>query len=280
MKKRVLLTGGLGNQMFQYAFYLSLKNRGISCCIDASYYSVVKMHNGFELRRVFEIQEQTSVHTFHGNIIRILRKYTPKFLVYKDRVYQYCEEAYTAKQPVLMGDWLSYRYFDTIKSQIYNAYCFKGISPQNVSVANEIHKKNAVSIHIRRGDYLRLPNYCVCDEYYYGKAIELIKDKVENSIFYVFSNEPEWCNSFMKNFNVSYKIIDWNQGKDSYQDMYLMTQCKHNIIANSTFSWWGAWLNQNQNKIVVAPSQWFRNNDKNINCPGWALIDTSKQNGK
>ena len=80
----------------------------------------------------------------------------------------------------------------------------------------------------------------------------------------------------MKEFRVNFKIVNWNQGKDSYQDMYLMTQCKHNIIANSTFSWWGAWLNNNTDKIIVAPSNWFKNSEHNINCKEWLLIDTSK----
>ena len=114
------------------------------------------------------------------------------------------------------------------------------------------------------------------DSKYYRQAIEQIKDRVDNPIFYVFSNEPSWCDSFMKEFRVNFKIVNWNQGKDSYQDMYLMTQCKHNIIANSTFSWWGAWLNNNTDKIIVAPSKWFKNSEHNINCKEWLLIDTSK----
>ena len=131
---------------------------------------------------------------------------------------------------------------------------------------------NSVSIHIRRGDYLNIPNYCVCDEGYYRHAIKHICENVDKPVFYVFSNEPDWCESFMQQFGVVFKIINWNQRGDSYQDMYLMTQCKHNIIANSTFSWWGAWLNSQSDKIVVTPRAWFKNNNYNINCPGWHII--------
>ena len=129
-----------------------------------------------------------------------------------------------------MGDWLSPKYFESIKDVVVNAYRFHNIGNKNVDTANEMHGNNSVSIHIRRGDYLKLPYYCVCNENYYRQAIEQIKDRVDNPIFYVFSNEPSWCDSFMKEFRVNFKIVNWNQGKDSYQDMYLMTQCKHNII--------------------------------------------------
>lgn len=276
MKHTIIMSGGLGNQMFQYAFYLSMQTKGIECKIDDTLFHTTTMHNGFELNTIFPIREKLSFpSTIKKFWFQVLRRYKPRALLFTDRVYQYCPEVYKSKCIYFMGDWLSYKYFDDIKELIIDTYQFKNVSQKNIRTAEKMRKVESVSIHIRRGDYLKLPNYCVCDEAYYRKAINEILKQVVNPIFYVFSNEPSWCMDFMRQFHVRHEIIDWNQGKDSYQDMYLMTQCKHNIIANSTFSWWGAWLNRNASKIVYAPKRWFKNSKHNINCINWCLIDNS-----
>lgn len=278
MVKIIMLSGGLGNQMFQYAFCLSMRAKGYKCRIDNTLYYAFKMHNGYELLKVFGIEEECpSPSALKKLWIRYLRSRHPRFLVTRDKPYKYCSEVYDSKTPYLMGDWLSYRYFEDIQEEIRQTYTFQHTSPITMDAASDMQSCNSVSLHIRRGDYLMLPNYCVCDDRYYERAIEKIMQYVDNPFFYVFSNDPEWSRNFLKSFGVNYKIIDWNQGGDSYQDMFLMTQCKHNIIANSTFSWWGAWLNQNKNKIVVTPRKWFRNQDLNINCPGWQVINTKKE---
>lgn len=273
MRKTIIMSGGLGNQMFQYAFYLSMKSKGIDCRIDDTLFYTAKMHNGFELDRVFSIPERLNKPSRLKKIwIQILRKNKPALFLLTDRRYQFTPEAYDAKQPYLMGDWLSPSYFKDIEDVVREHFNFKSISKKNIETSKIMQSCNSVSIHIRRGDYLNLPNYCVCDEEYYRCAIKHICENVDKPVFYVFSNEPDWCESFMQQFGVVFKIINWNQRGDSYQDMYLMTQCKHNIIANSTFSWWGAWLNNKADNIVVAPHVWFKNNNYNINCPGWHLI--------
>lgn len=273
----VLMSGGLGNQMFQYAFYLSLKHRSIECSIDTSMFENIRMHNGFELSRVFGIDNPEPKHSFiHRKWIQFIRRYKPSMLVNCDTIYKYDENVYKSSKKYLIGDWISVRYFDSIIDDIRKTYNFKGIHKYNLEKARCMHESNSVSLHIRRGDYLNLPNYCVCDEKYYLDAIELIKTKVEKPTFFVFSNDPVWSAKFVSGLGVDYHIVNCNQGQDSYQDMYLMTQCKHNIIANSTFSWWGAWLNHNKDKIVVAPNKWFRNNNNNANCPGWELINVER----
>lgn len=275
MKHTIIMSGGLGNQMFQYAFYLSMKAKGKKCKIDDTLFYITKMHNGFELKQVFQLQNSLNKPSSLKKIwMQLLRRFKPSLLLCTDSVYQYCPEVYESRCPYFMGDWLSPEYFANIESTIVNTYRFHNIISRNVEIVNQMQASNSVSIHIRRGDYLNLPNYCVCDEGYYRKAINLITESVSNPVFYVFSNEPEWCENFMRKFGVKFVIVDWNQGKYSYQDMYLMTQCKNNIIANSTFSWWGAWLNQYVDKIVIAPRMWFKNNNCNINCPEWRLIDT------
>lgn len=273
MKQSIIMSGGLGNQMFQYAFFLSLKAKGKNCKIDNTLFYITQMHNGFELKDIFHIPEGvTKPSSFKKIWIRLLRKFKPSFLVCTDKIYQYSPYVYKSKKPYLMGDWLSPSYFEGIKEKVCKVYKFSSINHRNIDIATVMQSCNSISIHIRRGDYLNYPNYCVCDEAYYYNAINYFLNIVETPVFYVFSNEPLWCETFMKQFDVDFQIIDWNQRQDSFQDMYLMTQCKHNIIANSTFSWWGAWLNQNANKIIVAPKKWFRNSNHNINCQGWCLI--------
>lgn len=275
--KFIICKGGLGNQMFQYAFYLSLLNKGANASIDTTMYEIVKMHNGFELSRVFGIQHSSAQASFIlKKWIQFLSRYRPKLLVYKDSAYKYDKDVFYASQKYLLGDWISYLYFEDIECIIKKNYSFKDINSTNLDTAAIMKSTNSVSIHIRRGDYLNLTNYNVCDEKYYTDAIKAIKERVVNPVFYIFSNDIVWSTEFIKKFDVRYIIVDNNQGADSYQDMYLMTQCKHNIIANSTFSWWGAWLNDNSHKIVIAPNKWFRNNNLSANLPEWILINVEK----
>ena len=121
-----------------------------------------------------------------------------------------------------------------------------------------LRTKNAVAVHIRRGDYLDAARMYggICTEEYYQEAMRVIKEKVGKPIFYFFSNDIEWVKD---NFCEEDAVYIESQMFDDYQDwydMYLTSECKHNIIANSSFSWWGAWLNQNKNKIVIAPKRW------------------------
>ena len=135
-----------------------------------------------------------------------------------------------------------------------------------------MESRESVSIHIRRGDYLKYPFFQVCDPPYFKRAIEFIRSEVENPFFYVFSDDLEWSADFMKDTGADYQIVDHNRGKDSYKDMYLMTRCHHNIIANSSFSWWGAWLVDYRDKIVVRPNGWIRGYEKDT-CPAeWVRV--------
>lgn len=274
MNKYIFSSGGLGNQMFQYAFYQSLRSSGLNVKFDIGLFSTISMHNGFELDNVFNIKDYyASKSLFHTLYLRLLYKYKPSVLVYKDQCYEYCKDVYDSNKSVYIGDWINEKYFKPIENDIRKMYTFKNILHKNEEIAAFMKSENSVSIHIRRGDYMVRPNYCVCDESYYERAINYILTKIESPIFYIFSDEPIWCTEFMRRFNVKYFMIDWNRGLDSYQDMYLMSQCRHNIIANSTFSWWGSWLNINNDKVVVAPRKWFRNNNLNANCEKWHLID-------
>ena len=131
---------------------------------------------------------------------------------------------------------------------------------------------NSVSVHIRRGDYAEC-GISLLGFRYYISAISIINDKVSNPKFYFFSDDITVAKDIAEQMNVDYTIISHNQGEKSYQDMFLMSQCKYNIIANSSFSWWGAWLNTFHDKIVISPKKWVESDDlHNPQLDSWILI--------
>lgn len=183
----------------------------------------------------------------------------------------------TRKRILYLGYWQTEEYFKHIRPLILKTFRFNPEKLSKLSTAcyHKIQEECSVSVHIRRGDYLFENNkqrfYGICDLNYYKRAILLMQEKVHYSRFYVFSDDIEWAK---ENIQISNAVfIDWNVGKDAWQDMFLMSQCKHNIIANSTFSWWGAWLNTNPDKLVISPSHFMNTNKKSDIIPaGWLTI--------
>ena len=160
------------------------------------------------------------------------------------------------------GFWQSDKYFLKYESEIRKDFSFPSFTDRvNINLLSEIINSNSVSIHIRRGDYIQMnsaiESHPLCSIKYYQSAISKIKEIIEKPKFYFFSDDIEWVkNQFFSVENAIF--VNHNKGKDSYKDMQLMANCKHNIIANSSFSWWGAWLNPNPKKIVIAPKNWFK----------------------
>ncbi|HEY9221970.1 MAG TPA: alpha-1,2-fucosyltransferase [Lutibacter sp.] len=258
---KVIVSGGLGNQMFQYALYLALKNIGKKVKLDTSLYSFTKMHNGCELEKCFGINNRKINNSkWHLLKLRAVLKYKPKSIVYSDLLY-FDRDVFKTSCKYVNGNWQSQKYFMQIEKKIRDAFVFKNIDDENKKIAVEMVDSISIAIHIRRGDYLGNSIYSgACNEDYYTKAIKAILNKINpcvNIMFYVFSDDKEFSGKFIENFKIPAKLININNSEDSYKDMYLMSQCKHNIIANSSFSWWGAWLNNNPEKIVVAPQKWF-----------------------
>ncbi len=144
-------------------------------------------------------------------------------------------------------------------------------------MAAQIGKVNAVSLHVRRGDYLALAAHNVCTEDYYQAALQKVVDlSGETPQVFIFSDEPDWARSNLS-LPCERTIVDFNGPETDYEDLRLMSLCKHNIIANSSFSWWGAWLNANPDKIVTAPETWFGNrklNNPDILPQKWVPIPT------
>ena len=185
-------------------------------------------------------------------------------------------EIMSKKKIYLRGYWQNPNYWENCRGNLKDIFEFKTdyIDDRNKDIAKKIKGENSVSIHVRRGDYLWAENaearMEICTLEYYKKAISYIYEKAGNCSFYIFSDEPKWVRA---NFTeLDYILIDWNQGENSYLDMYLMSLCKHNIIANSSFSWWGAELNCNKEKIVVSPSKWYNGMSSDLIMNDWIKI--------
>ena len=268
--KIVQIIGGLGNQMFQFAFYSGLKEKYVNVKLDTSSFGAYT-HNGFELDKVFHVEYlKASIReriklSYQGSEIwiRVLRKllkrkkteYVEPYLCFDENAISLsCDKYY-------IGYWQSYKYFTNIEAAIRGQFHFsKVLSDKNEFIKKQMQNSNSVSLHVRLGDYVNNPAYSnICTSAYYNKAINIIQSKVSEPKFFVFSDDTVWCKDHLKIPNCH--IIDWNNKEESYWDMCLMTYCKHNIIANSSFSWWGAWLNTNPERIVIAPGKWI-NDDR------------------
>ena len=272
--KIVKIQGGLGNQMFGYAIALSLQHRFPETIIkiDTKSFKNYTLHNGFELLDVFDcpVFEQATGWELaaltwyfpHPTIQKILKKILPrrKTDCIERPVARLREDAFTsAKDYYYDGYWQWGGYYEDIKHVIKDSFKFKldGVL-ENVhhALVEEMNKVVSVGIHVRRGDYLNEPLYKgICELNYYREAIRLMEEKTSVDKYYIFSNDIAWCKENLVQLSSKPFFFVQNSGKRSYLDMYMMTQCKNLIIANSSFSWWGAYLNIHQ-KNIIAPQKW------------------------
>lgn len=273
MKKQIVFSGGLGNQMFQYVLFRNLKQHGMKCVINIDLFDKVKMHNGFELPRVFHISEGV---VSNNGLIRFLIRFILKFrlrpFLFIEKLYVFNNNIYDSYAFLYSGNWINEEYLKPLENEIRSFFTFYDIDEKNKELSQRMEKEESVSIHIRRGDYLKYPTLCVCREDYFKRAITYMNTRLNHPKFYVFSDDIEWSTLFMTKLKVDYEIISHNQGIDSYKDMFLMASCRNNINSNSTFSWWGAWLNNNKNKIVISPKVWTTCTNENPACKEWVKM--------
>lgn len=282
--KIVNILGGLGNQMFQYAFAVALRELSPDkdVRIDPSGFKGYPLHNGYELNRIFNVTipeaslgEQMKVYYPLRNyrMWQIGNRILPRR---KSTIKEVADMRFTptlltdSRSAYYLGYWQTDKYFRDIRSLILRAYTFPAFErdSKNEQLFREIQSKNVIGVHVRRGDYVNIGNtQGICTLEYYRKALCLMSERTKPEMFLIFSDDIEWCRNEISGFlgNIPTVYVDWNKGKNSFRDMQLMSLCKHNIIANSSFSWWGAWLNQNPDKIVIAPSRW-------MNGGGWVDI--------
>lgn len=283
----VKISGGLGNQMFQYALMIGLQETfKEEVYADTSSYKNYNLHNGLELERIFPISlkqaKRNPLLARKLTLSRSLNRYLPFIcgdcqFEYPD--FRFVDNIYNprSKKRFYAGYWHNYQYIKPFRAEIMKAFTFKiPLDQKNQEVIDIISKQNSVGIHIRRGDYLKEAQYQgICTLEYYKKAIDLVRGVLKDPVYYLFSNDMEWCKeNITPLINGSKAVyVDWNTGEDSYRDMQLMTYCKGMIIANSSFSWWGAFLNQREFNVVVSPARWKNAKyDLKIQMPEWTLI--------
>ena len=287
----VQIHSGLGNQMFQYAFYLALKQHRPDTKIDASVYRYRPSHNGYELERIFNIHplhasaaERDQMADVSKDWFSELRRAigwtkhtTGQLLVEPNPANGWCPQMLEVDNCYLKGFWQTENYFSSVADQVRRDFRFcLPLSSAAQACMQAITSENSVSVHIRRGDYLkkrRIDDFNVCSAAYYRRAVEYILERMPDAIFYVFSDEPAWGQS-QHIFPHGTVYVSGHTGQNAYIDMQLMSACRHHIIANSSFSWWGAWLGQQEDTIVIAPNIWFRHNPRpDITPVSWIRMD-------
>lgn len=332
--KVVAILGGLGSQMMKFAFYIKMKElvHDEDVYIDTTFFLQNKCWNGFELKRIFNINEKDFVELYSDTERKqLLKGETPKKNYYesalnkmselnsKERIYyiyrgrkrlyfsencfakkiyneinkiytklyfvynRYFNSEYERSCEAGQGNYLdrytknyntageniyydefnhvSDRYFSGIREKLQEIFKFPEFKEEkNITLVEEMKASNSVAVHVRLTDHM-YDNGTLIENGYYKKAVAYIKDNIEEPFFYIFADDYNWCSENMNilglNENDSFKFITWNRNEESYRDMQLMTYCKHNILAISSFSWWGYYLSQYANKIVCAPKGYW-----------------------
>ncbi len=276
----VKITGGLGNQMFQYAAARRLANyHQTELKLDISDYK--NQEEGFITKRLFKLDkfniqceiaddnDLVKYKTFLNNYFRItINKILARYYPGKQKTYVF-QRKRTFHQSTLRlpdniyldGTWQSERYFRDIKDIIIREFTLKNsLSEKYSSLFDTIQNSNSVAIHVRRGDYLKTSKGNLylksCSIDYYKYAMAEIGMNVKKPQFFFFSDDIHWIKNNLAT-DSSDVVVSQFTNEDELVDFELMSACKHQIIANSSFSWWAAWLNKNSSKIIIAPSKWF-----------------------
>lgn len=275
------IVGGLGNQMFQYACARSL-SVDLGCTLKASTdtFGGYTFHNGFELERIFDLKIEVASKADLSQVlgrwqsIPLVRRVLCKkpFSIFAGQ--RFVAEPHYRYWPALsqrvqnncylQGYWQSELYFTKHNELINNDFTFHGeLGFESLRTAQSIRNNTAISVHIRRGDYVNnkktLATHGACSLEYYHTAIKTLLQKYPDAQLFAFSDDPEYVTQVLKPSYPGMIVVCHNSGLASFEDMKLMSMCNHHILANSSFSWWGAWLNRTPTKKVIAPKQWFAN---------------------
>lgn len=289
------MKGGLGNQLFQWAFARSVAHHlKTNYFIDwAPFSEHFKVHK-YSLEH-FNIKVPLAKNTdmfgfvwlgrrykffdFFYRIIRLKRLLMPFY--YPEQTFAFDPKVFGKKGTVYFdGFWQTEKYFKNIESIIRSEVTLnKPLSPYSKSIESEINKSQTpISLHVRRADLVNNPVMTAfhgyCSPEFYAKAIDRVVEGVSNPHFFIFSDDYDWVVEHFKSLPYPYTCIK-NSADKNYEDLYLMSRCHRHIISNSSFGWWGAWLNPRKDKMVIAPSKWFnagKNDTKDLLPEGWVKI--------
>ncbi|MCL2389066.1 MAG: alpha-1,2-fucosyltransferase [Elusimicrobia bacterium] len=288
--KAVKLAGGLGNQMFQYAFAKAHQHKHKTPVLfDKTVYHPA-YNRSFDLAHFnCKMEFTTPAKNRWPKILRKLlkrdgKKFKSNFgahyfndvkeshgLKFYPHLLENTDNAYYA------GCFQSEKYFIDIRDILLKDFTLKEkLNAANSAILEDIKSKNSVSLHIRRGDYITVNNgiHFAVEQDYYQKAVSYIAEKIKYPYFFVFSDDAKWCKENLK-LELPMQIVNINDALHGFYDLELMKNCKHNIIANSTLSWWGAWLNENRDKVVIMPQKWNlldTSTYENIFPQGWIKL--------
>lgn len=269
----ISISGGLGNQMFQYAFgYAYARNHKEILRLDTFYIGLDKQRKlGIDKYNISCLQKGR----FRGMLYYSVRK----FCKTDDQLHLWNRMTHTivehssmgfqnvnGKNLFAVGNWMNLNYFKSYRDDLLREYKYCGaIGDKQQRILDIIRNEESLAIHIRRGDYLNPENsaYKIIAKEYYVAALSYLKDRVDISNIYLFSDDIEWCKEEYKDI-LDITFIDSDISGDAHIDMELMKNCKYFIIANSTFGWWGAWLCEREGKIMIAPEKWFDENEHDI----------------
>ena len=264
----VRIVGGLGNQMFQYAYAKALQQKGYSIEIDISKFKKYKLHGGYQLDKYkIDINTSSQLSNFLSKL-GLRRNTKEKSLLFNKKFLNLPRNNY------VKGYFQTEKYFSEIRPVLLDQFIVKKeLSESTVLYSKEIKKhQNSCSLHIRRGDYIsdKKANsiHGTCDLNYYQRAVNLMNERFKETQFFIFSDDISWTKNNLK----IEKSIYIDHKSTPQEDLLLMSLCEHNITANSSFSWWGAWLNQNKNKIIIAPEKWFTHKKNDVACENWIKL--------
>lgn len=237
----VRFMGGFANQLFQYAFYCRLKEEyGIQVFADLSHYDLNQDHGGFKLDRFFDIQ---SISEKPDKCIVVTEKNYTKESYKDNKIYLY------------IGFWQSAFYFPKDMSFLESMLRMIELKDTDTKLLERIRRENSVSIHVRRGDYVdNAMHGNISTKAYFQNAVAYVQSQLLDATYYVFSDDINWCK---EELDFDRAKVCYVEGNESYVDLLLMSNCKHNIISNSSFSWWAKTLNKNETKIITVPPRWF-----------------------
>jgi hypothetical protein len=291
----VKIVGGLGNQMFQYAMAKSLSlGRESQLRVDTSTFKNRKYINpeGYLLKKIFNVPDNEASISDYIKVLGIgsitlplikrnkILTFTKKHVINENKAFHFEDKLILKNKPVssyILGYWQSELYFQRHASEIRKLFQFQEsvLSLDTKNLLKKIKSCNAISLHVRRGDYISNPSYRKiynhCNIEYYKRAKKIVSTSLENIKYFIFTDDISWVRAQPEFVDC---IIATNQDTGSWNDLYLMSQCKHHIISNSSFSWWGAWLNDGDKKIVVSPNQWFKDGTvtKDLLPKSWITI--------